>query len=113
MTPQPPSLHHYLAILLRRRWIIISSFGLILLGTTLFTFTATPVYESSTKIMLDEERGIRQEVFEISSFVKQETMLKNQVEILRSRSLSEKVLDALLNSDYRSQILEWIDSHNP
>jgi len=106
-TPQP-TLQHYLAILLRRRWLIVSCFLLILAGTVLITLTTTPVYESSTKIMLDEERGIKKEVFEISSFVKQETMLKNQVEILRSRSLAEKVLEALIDSDYRSEILSWI-----
>src|SRR3990172_9694612 len=109
MNPQPPSLQHYLAILLRRRWIIISCFILVMAGTTLVTFTTTPVYESSTKIMLDEERGIKKEVFEISSFVKQETVLKNQVEILKSRSLAEKVLEELLNSGYRPQILAWVD----
>ena len=108
MNPQPPTLQNYLAILLRRRWLIISCFVLISAGTALITFTAAPVYESSTKIMLDEERGIQKEVFEISSLVKQETMLKNQVEILRSRSLAEKVLEALLNSDFRSEILAWI-----
>jgi uncharacterized protein involved in exopolysaccharide biosynthesis len=47
-------------------------------------------------------------VFEISSIVKQESMLKNQVEILKSRSLAEKVMEALLNSQYRGQILAWI-----
>src|SRR4030067_2201560 len=106
-TPQP-TLQHYLAILLRRRWLIVSCFLLIFAGTVLITLTTTPVYESSTKIMLDEERGIKKEVFQISSFVKQETMLKNQVEILRSRSRAKKVLEALLNSDYRSEILAWI-----
>src|SRR4030067_2590199 len=108
MNPQPPTLQTYLAILLRRRWLIISCFILISAGTALITFTAAPVYESSTKIMLDEERGIQKEVFEISSLVKQETMLKNKVEILRSRSLAEEVMEALLNSQYRGQILAWI-----
>src|SRR3990170_620860 len=109
MNPQQPTLQHYIAILLRRRWLIVSCFLLILAGTVLITLTTTPVYESSTKIMLDEERGIKKEVFEISSFVKQETVLKNQVEILKSRSLAEKVLEELLNSGYRPRILAWVD----
>ncbi len=108
MNPQTPSLQQYLAISFRRRWLILSCFSLILAGTLIITFTTPPVYESSTKIMLDEERGIRKEVFEISSFVKQETMLKNQVEILRSRNLAEKVLETLLASDFRTEILAWI-----
>lgn len=110
MNPQQPTLHNYIAILLRRRWMMMSTFVLILAGTAAVTFTTTPIYESTTKIMLDEERGIKKEIFEIASFVKQETMIKNQVEILKSRSLAEKVLAELLNSEYKPYILVWINS---
>ncbi|MCI0530831.1 MAG: polysaccharide biosynthesis tyrosine autokinase [candidate division Zixibacteria bacterium] len=110
MNQEQPNFHHYLAILYRRRWIIISTFLLVLAGTAVFTFTMTPAYESSTKIMLNDEKGLTQELFEISSLVNHETMIKNQVEILKSRSLSEQVLDQLLSSRYRQNVLGWIDA---
>jgi tyrosine-protein kinase Etk/Wzc len=60
--------------------------------------------------MLDEDRGIKKELFEISSFIKQETMINNQVEILRSRSLAQKVLKTLLHSSSATQIRSWVQN---
>lgn len=94
------SFQDYLIILKRRRWIILSAFLIILLSAGIFSFTTQPIYESSTTLMIEEDGGMRKEIFEISSYLKQETMIKNQVEILKSRTLTESVLQVLLSSPY-------------
>jgi len=91
----------YLIILKRRSWIILGAFLTILLSAVIFSFTTQPIYESSTTLMIEEDGGMKKEIFEISSYLKQETMIKNQVEILKSRTLAESVLDALLCSPYK------------
>lgn len=95
------SLQDYLIILKRRRWIVLSAFLIILLSSGIFSFTTQPIYESSTTLMIEEAGGMKKEIFEISSYMKQETMIKNQVEIIKSRTLAESVLQALLSSPFK------------
>jgi polysaccharide chain length determinant protein (PEP-CTERM system associated) len=95
------SFQDYLVILKRRRWIILSAFITILLFAGIFSFTTQPIYESSTTLMIEEDGGMKNEIFEVTSYLKQETMIKNQVEILKSRTLAESVLQVLLYSPYR------------
>jgi polysaccharide chain length determinant protein (PEP-CTERM system associated) len=95
------SFQDYLIILKRRRWIIIGAFLLTLIFAGVFSFTTKPVYESSTTLMIEENGGMKKELFEISSYIKQETAIKNQVEILKSRTLTESVLQVLLSSAYK------------
>ncbi len=95
------SFQDYLIILKRRRWIVLSAFLIILLSSGIFSFTTQPIYESSTTLMIEEDGGMKKELFEISSYMKQETMIKNQVEIIKSRTLAESVLQALLSSTFK------------
>ena len=95
------SFQDYLIILKRRRWIVLSAFLIILFSAGVFSFTTQPIYESSTTLMIEEDGGMKKEIFEISSYMKQETMIKNQVEIIKSRTLAESVLQALLSSPLR------------
>lgn len=95
------SFQDYLIILKRRRWIVLSAFLIILLSSGIFSFTTQPIYESSTTLMIEEAGGMKKEIFEISSYMKQETMIKNQVEIIKSRTLAESVLQALLSSPFK------------
>jgi len=95
------SFQDYLIILKRRRWIVLSAFLIILFSSGVFSFTTQPIYESSTTLMIEEDGGMKKEIFEISSYMKQETMIKNQVEIIKSRTLAESVLQALLSSPFR------------
>lgn len=95
------SFQDYLIILKRRRWIVLCAFLIILFSSGIFSFTTQPIYESSTTLMIEEDGGMKKEIFEISSYIKQETMIKNQVEIIKSRTLAESVLQALLSSPFR------------
>jgi len=104
-----PSMHHlsihdYLAILYRGRWIIMVSFVAIMLIVLYITYTTPPTYEASTTIMIDEKPGMGQTIFDMSGFSQQRTLINNQVEILKSRSLAQAVIERLVNSAERDSL---------
>ena len=103
---QQVTLTDYLRILRRGRWIIFLSLIVVMATTIYYTFTTQPVYEASALIMLKEEGGVKQEIFEVSNFMKRETMINNHVEILRSRTLAEEVIRHLQASVYADSL--WI-----
>lgn len=98
------SLKDYLAILYRGRWIILTAFLVTMTVVSYYTFTTPPVYEASTIIMIDEKQGMGASLFNVSGLSKQRTLINNQVEILKSRSLNQSVLQRLLSSPERDSL---------
>jgi capsular exopolysaccharide synthesis family protein len=96
----------YMRVLYRGRWIIAVSFFLVMVSTVYFTFTTQPVYEASAQVLLREEGSMQQQIFEVSNFIKRETMINNHVEILKSRTLAEDVIRRLQASPYADSL--WI-----
>src|SRR3990172_4072534 len=91
--------HEYLAILYSGRWIIITSFLVVMSSVVYWTFTTPPTYEASTTIIIDEKKeGYGQSLFAVGGITQQITMINNQVEILKSRSLVKEVLERLLQT---------------
>ena len=103
---QQVSLSEYIRVLYRGRWIILISFLIVMIATIYFTFTTQPVYEASALVMLKQEGGVQRQIFEVSSFMQKETMINNQVEILKSRSLAENVIHRLEESNRADSL--WI-----
>jgi len=95
------TLADYLRILLRRKWLVILTLISLLGAATGFSLIATPVYEAATTIMIEKEGGLEDHVFNISTFMKKEVAIRTQVEILKSRTLAEGVIDAILSSAYK------------
>ncbi|HOT98161.1 MAG TPA: polysaccharide biosynthesis tyrosine autokinase [bacterium] len=93
------TVHDYFRILYRGRWVILISFLSVLAATLYYTFTAEPKYEASAKIMVEQQGGVGQSLFDFSTMMKKETMINNQVEILKSRTLAENVLQSLRTSE--------------
>ena len=91
-------------ILYRGRWIIISSFLFVFFLTAYYTFTVTPEYEATAKVIVQEDTGNGMDLFDIGGFIQQETMINNQVEILRSRTLAETVVERLQQSEHANQL---------
>lgn len=94
----------YLRIILRGRWIILVSFLLVLGTTTYFTYKMEPVYQASTTIMIEDKGRLEQSVFGFSGFLNSQTMIANQVEVIKSRTLAERVLSSLQSSPYRDNL---------
>ncbi|MEJ2628029.1 MAG: Wzz/FepE/Etk N-terminal domain-containing protein, partial [bacterium] len=98
------SIKDYIRILYRGRWIIAVSFIIVLAITVYFTFTAQPIYEAKALVMIREQSNVQQQVFEVTSFIKQETMINNQKEILESRTLAENVIKQLQDSPFADSL---------
>ncbi|MBN2411866.1 polysaccharide biosynthesis tyrosine autokinase [candidate division KSB1 bacterium] len=94
----------YIRVLYKGRYVIIISFLLVMLITVYYTFTTEPIYEAGAKIMIEEQAGVGESLFDITSMMKKETMINNQVEILKSRTLAEQVINKLQASEYADQL---------
>jgi len=94
----------YLRIILRGRWIILLCFLMVLATTAFFTYKMEPVFQASATIIIEDKGGLEQSVFGFSGLLNQQTMIANQVEVLKSRTLGERVIRTLENSPYRKNL---------
>ncbi|MCF7828774.1 MAG: polysaccharide biosynthesis tyrosine autokinase [Candidatus Marinimicrobia bacterium] len=97
------SLQDYIRVLYRYRWLIILSFVVILTGTVWYTFTTQPIYEASTTIMIKSEKSNMEDLFGGPVYSGQKE-LNNQIEYLKSRTLSEQVIENLDNTKYADSL---------
>ena len=103
-TERQKTLSDYIKVLNRGRWVIITSFLVVVMSTAYFTFTTEPIYEASAKLMIEQEGGVGQSIFKLPTYIKDETLTNNQVEIIKSRTLAEKVIAELQISEYANQL---------
>ncbi len=87
-------LRSYLKVLLRRKWILVSSIGLLLVFTLLFSFLSPKVFEASTAVLIDQ-RGREFAFSSPSGYIRRQSEINNQCEILRSESLAQRVIESL------------------
>ena len=80
-------------------WITI----LTLLITLLYTSLQRPVYESSGLIMIDDPYS-KMSMFDMSSYWGEQNYLTNEIELLSSRSMAEKTVQRLLDSEHRNNL---------
>src|SRR4030042_2758071 len=89
----------YWRIIFRRKWVLFTFMGLLLLFTGIFSFLATPLYESTTTILIEEESS-RILSFD-STFGNQPQLLQDlrsfntQLKLLKSVSLADQVVRKL------------------
>ncbi len=102
----------YVRIFYRGRFAILITFLLVFAGSILITFTTEPVYESNVRLMLVDQGSVGQSLFDITSMITKETLMNNQVEILKSRTLAEGVVRDLKKSSLapRLEVLERPDT---
>jgi succinoglycan biosynthesis transport protein ExoP len=85
-----------LAILRRRRSVILATVTLITLITTFIVYQITPVYTSDATVLLDTRKTDVVDLKSVISALQPEAMqIRSEVDVLRSRQLAEKVLDKL------------------
>ena len=96
------SLRDYIRVLYRGRWVILFSFLGVVSATAYFTFKATPIYEAMATIMIDTERNPQAGLDFLAPFGMgtRETMINNQVRILKSHSLARMVIEELRRKGY-------------
>jgi uncharacterized protein involved in exopolysaccharide biosynthesis len=105
----PSTLKDYLRIFQRRKWIILLSFLVVTGFSIFFSFIATPVYESKTTLMIEEQEGMEGQIFKVPGLIQKEVRIKNQVEIIKSRTLGEKVIQVVVISPYEKL---WVSKKN-
>ncbi|NIW79926.1 MAG: hypothetical protein GWN16_10900, partial [Calditrichae bacterium] len=98
------SLQDYLRILYRGRWIILAAFLVVLLGTAYYTFTTPSVYQATGKILVESQGSMERALFNVNYINNQSTLITNQVEILKSRKLAERVVLQLESAPYRDSL---------
>ncbi|MEJ2051505.1 MAG: Wzz/FepE/Etk N-terminal domain-containing protein, partial [Calditrichota bacterium] len=101
--PQVRTLHDYLRIVYRYRWLVLSVFLLVSAGTVYHTFTKQPIYEASTTIMIQDEKDNMENLFGMPSMTSQK-ILNNQIEYLKSRTLAQNVIQTLGNGPYADSL---------
>lgn len=101
---QQVSLQDYLRILYRGRWVIVISFLLVMILTAYYTFTTPKVYEAVGTIIVESRGAMERNLFNFAYTGNQTTLITNQVEILKSRKLAEKVVRALEEKGYRDSL---------
>ncbi len=101
---QQLSLQDYLRVLYGGRWIILLSFLTVLISTAIFTFMSEPVYEAGATVLVEEDKSVQKALFDMNTFGSQSTMIANQVEVLQSRTLAERVVQALEAAPYRDSL---------
>jgi capsular exopolysaccharide synthesis family protein len=86
----------YVKVLYKRRWTAITAFVLVVGTVTVYTFTAIPIYEARTRLLIESEE---QSVVNIKQVVNEDQAkadyYQTQYNILQSRALARRTLDQL------------------
>ncbi len=95
------NLYELLQVLYRGRWLIIFVFIVVVLGAAIFTFIQDPIYESTAVVLIEKgKKGLGlTEAFDITGLSEMKN-IKNEIEILQSRSLAEAVAKKLIDRVY-------------
>jgi polysaccharide biosynthesis transport protein len=97
---QDINLREYLFIILKRKNIVITILGVIVLITVISTFSTTPIYTSSSEVLIERNRGSAGLDSQYSYF--DPNFLETQSEIIKSWKVARRVVDTLkLNTTYR------------
>jgi capsular exopolysaccharide synthesis family protein len=86
----------YVRVLHKRRWMVAAVFAGVVLGTALYTVSATPIYEASTQMLIEKENTNIvnfKEAFEQNQIT--DDYYQTQYKILRSRAIARRTLGAL------------------
>lgn len=98
------SLNDYLRIIFRRKWLILLVFLCLTGSAVAFSFLMTPVYQACTTIMIEKEGGVDDYIFTGTSMMRSDSKIRNQVEIIKSRSLAQAVVQEVLGTPQRKAL---------
>jgi capsular exopolysaccharide synthesis family protein len=97
------TLHDYVRVFYRGRWIIALTFLTTVIAAAIFSFAISPIFEAKTTMMLEKDGGMQRSLLGISGYIERETEINNQVEILKSRTLAEEIVARLKNAPQRER----------
>jgi len=87
----------YVRIIYKHRWIALTAFALLFLGTAIRTFTTTPIFEGQVQLLLDPANPNVMKFQEVNqgSYLYEQYFYQTQVNILKSRGLARRTIEAL------------------
>jgi capsular exopolysaccharide synthesis family protein len=86
----------YVKVLYKRRWVAMTSFALVVLAATVYSFTATPIYEAKTRLLIEaEEHNVVSFKQVLEEDQQKADYYQTQYNILQSRVLARKTIDTL------------------
>jgi capsular exopolysaccharide synthesis family protein len=94
-------LRDYWKVIVKRRWIIIALFLIVLIATAVGTFTMKPVYRGTVSLQINKENPQVvdfKEIFSVNMW--DQDYYQTQYKILETRSLAKRVLQALKLSEH-------------
>ncbi len=95
-TKEEIGLREYLRVLRKRKWTIAAVFTLIVLTVTIFSLSATPIYQASTRLIIDKENPNVMSIQEVMAVDASGTdYYQTQYKIIESRSVARDVVMAL------------------
>ncbi len=96
MPAADPHLTDYVKVVYKRRWTAATVFLLVMATVTVYTFTATPVFEAKTRLLIEADS---QNVVSFKEVVDEDQTkadyYQTQYNILQSRALARKTLEGL------------------
>ncbi|MEX0892405.1 MAG: polysaccharide biosynthesis tyrosine autokinase [Gemmatimonadota bacterium] len=92
--PREPRLRDVWQFLVRNLWIVIGLPVLVLAAAVLFLTLATPVYEATATLRIDEQRS-NVPVLDVLQTLSSGSEINTEMLVLRSRTLAEDVVDSL------------------
>src|SRR5688572_11912230 len=85
----------YFKILYRHRWLFVSVFSLVVLGSALYVYKAVPVYEARVSVLIDyDEPNVLNFQRVLSETPTSGAYVQTQQELLTSRALVRKTVVA-------------------
>ena len=86
-------LRDYVRVFLKRRWVIITVFTVVVLFAAIKTFTATPVYQATAQIVIEKENPNLVSIEEVMAVDSTGTdYYQTQYKIIQSRSVAREVI---------------------
>lgn len=94
------TLADYFRIVWSRRWMVGLITASVVAFTIFFTLRMEPVYQSRTSLLIEASDAGALSIFDPTGLMKQKILINNECELLRSRSLAQRVL-------HRAQAEGW------
>jgi len=86
-------LRDYLRVVLKRRWIIFTIFMLVVLSVAIHTFSATPIYQASARIVIEKENPNLVSIQEVMAVdATGSDYYQTQYKIIESRAVAREVV---------------------
>jgi exopolysaccharide transport family protein len=89
-------LRDYLRVILKHRWTVITVFSIIVITVAIHAFTATPIYEATTRLVIEKENPKVVSIQEVMAVDASGTdYYQTQYKIIESRAVAREVLRRL------------------